>query len=79
MFSLTCGRTNINRWSYQIAGKTSDISVVVDFSLWKKKKLYTPDVLIPFDILNWKDLSRSIELGLLENQNDSVRNRDIMR
>ena len=46
--------------------KPSDISVVVDFSLWKiEKNFYTPDVLIPFDILNWKDLSpRSIELGV---------------
>ena len=46
--------------------KPSDIYVVVDFSLWKiEKNFYTPDVLIPFDILNWKDLSpRSIELGV---------------
>tara|TARA_B100000287_G_C20658668_1_gene789405 strand:+ start:525 stop:1499 length:975 start_codon:yes stop_codon:yes gene_type:complete len=51
----------------QIAGiKPSDISVIVDFSLWKlEKNFYTPKVSIPFNILNWKDLSpRTIELGV---------------
>jgi YbbR domain-containing protein len=43
-----------------------DISVVVDFNLWKLEKFfYSPSVSIPFDIINWKDLSpRSIELGV---------------
>ena len=46
--------------------KPSDISVIVDFSLWKMdKSFYMPKVLIPFDILNWKNLSpRTIELGV---------------
>ena len=46
--------------------KPSDILVVVDFKRWKiEKNFYTPDVSIPYDILNWKDLSpRSIELGV---------------
>jgi len=46
--------------------KPSDILVIVDFSLWKiDKSFYMPEVLIPFDILNWKDLSpRTIELGV---------------
>ena len=46
--------------------KPSDISVIVDFSLWEMdKSFYMPDVLIPFDILNWKNLSpRTIELGV---------------
>ena len=46
--------------------KPADISVVVDFGLWKiDQNFYTPSVSMPFDILNWKDLSpRSIELGV---------------
>ena len=46
--------------------KPSDISVIVDFSLWEMdKSFYMPEVLIPFDILNWKNLSpRTIELGV---------------
>ena len=44
----------------------SDISIVVDFLEWKlSKNFYKPKVSIPFDILNWKDLSpRTIELGV---------------
>ena len=44
----------------------SDILVVVDFKLWKlEKNFYTPKIQVPFDILNWKDLSpRTIELGV---------------
>ena len=51
----------------QIANiKPSDISVIVDFSLWEiDKSFYMPEVLIPFDIINWKNLSpRTIELGV---------------
>ncbi|MFL3014074.1 MAG: CdaR family protein [Candidatus Neomarinimicrobiota bacterium] len=46
--------------------KPLDISVTVDFSLWElEKNFYMPEVLIPFDILSWKNLSpRSIELGV---------------
>ena len=46
--------------------KPSDISVIVDFNLWEiDKSFYMPEVLIPFDILNWKNLSpRTIELGV---------------
>ena len=46
--------------------KPSDISVIVDFNLWEMdKSFYMPEVLIPFDILNWKNLSpRTIELGV---------------
>ncbi len=46
--------------------KPVDISVVVDFDLWKlEKNFYVPEIIIPFDILNWKDLSpRAIELGV---------------
>ena len=46
--------------------KPSDISVIVDFSLWEMdKSFYMPEVLIPYDILNWKNLSpRTIELGV---------------
>ena len=46
--------------------KPYDISVVVDFSLWEMdKSFYMPEVSIPFDILNWKNLSpRTIELGV---------------
>lgn len=46
--------------------KPSDILVVVDFENWRiEKNFYTPDVSVPYDILNWKDLSpRSIELGV---------------
>jgi len=44
----------------------NDISVIVDFKLWKLgKNFYTPKISVPFDILNWKDLSpRTIELGV---------------
>tara|TARA_Y100000591_G_scaffold189054_1_gene163488 strand:+ start:2207 stop:3181 length:975 start_codon:yes stop_codon:yes gene_type:complete len=51
----------------QIAGiKPTDISVIVDFKLWKlEKNFYTPKITVPFDILSWKDLSpRTIELGV---------------
>jgi len=46
--------------------KPSEISVVVDFSLWEMEKIfYNPEVSIPFDILTWKNLSpRTIELGV---------------
>jgi len=46
--------------------KPSDISVIVDFNSWEMdKSFYMPEVLIPFDILNWKNLSpRTIELGV---------------
>ena len=46
--------------------KPSDISVIVDFNLWEMdKSFYMPKVFIPFDILNWKNLSpRTIELGV---------------
>ena len=46
--------------------KPVDISVIVDFKLWKlEKNFYTPKITVPFDILNWKDLSpRTIELGV---------------
>ena len=44
----------------------SDISVVLDFNMWSlDKTFYSPVIAIPFDILNWKDLSpRTIELGV---------------
>ncbi len=51
----------------QIANiKPNDISVIVDFKSWKlEKNFYTPKIAVPFDILNWKDLSpRTIELGV---------------
>jgi len=43
-----------------------DISVIVDFKSWKlEKNFYTPKISVPFNILNWKDLSpRTIELGV---------------
>ena len=46
--------------------KPLDISVIVDFKLWEiDKNFYKPEVEIPFNILNWKNLSpRSIELGV---------------
>lgn len=46
--------------------ESSDISIVVDFLEWKlSKNFYKPKVSIPFEILNWKDLSpRTIELGV---------------
>ena len=46
--------------------KPNDISVIVDFKSWKlEKNFYIPKITIPFDILNWKDLSpRTIELGV---------------
>ena len=42
----------------------NDISVIVDFKSWKlEKNFYIPKIAVPFDILNWKDLSpRTIEL-----------------
>ena len=51
----------------QIANiKPLDISVIVDFKSWKlEKNFYTPKISVPFNILNWKDLSpRTIELGV---------------
>ena len=51
----------------QIASiKPSDISVFLDFDSWSiDQSFYKPKVLIPFDILNWRDLSpRKIELGV---------------
>ena len=44
----------------------NDISVVVDFKSWKlEKNFYIPKITVPFDILNWKNLSpRTIELGV---------------
>ncbi len=46
--------------------KPSDISVTVDFKLWNiNQSFYDPQILFPFDILEWKDLSpRTIELGV---------------
>ena len=46
--------------------KPKDISVIVDFKSWKlEKNFYIPKIAVPFDILNWKDLSpRTIELGV---------------
>ena len=46
--------------------RPDDISVIVDFKSWKlEKNFYTPKITVPFDILNWKDLSpRTIELGV---------------
>ena len=46
--------------------KPSDISVFVDFKLWSiSQSFYEPKVTIPYDILNWRDLSpRTIELGV---------------
>ena len=46
--------------------ESSEISVVVDFNFWELEKIfYSPKVSIPFDILNWKNLSpRTIELGV---------------
>ncbi len=46
--------------------ESSDISVIVDFNSWKLgKNFYVPKITVPFDILNWKDLSpRTIELGV---------------
>jgi len=46
--------------------KPNDISVSVDFKSWSiNQSFYEPNVLIPFDILNWRDLSpRTIELGV---------------
>ncbi len=51
----------------QIANiKPSDISVSLDFESWSiDQSFYQPKVSIPFDILNWRDLSpRKIELGV---------------
>ena len=46
--------------------KPIDISVIVDFNLWQlEKNFYAPKIKVPFEILNWKDLSpRTIELGV---------------
>ena len=46
--------------------KPGDISVSVDFTSWTiDQSFYEPKVSIPFDILNWRDLSpRKIELGV---------------
>ncbi len=46
--------------------KPLEISVFVDFNSWEiDKNFYEPKVVIPFDILNWKNLSpRTIELGV---------------
>lgn len=51
----------------QIANiKPNDISVSLDFNSWSiDQSFYKPKVLIPYDILNWRDLSpRKIELGV---------------
>ena len=53
--------------AFQIADiKPSDISVSLDFDSWSiDQSFYKPKVSIPFDILNWRDLSpRKIELGV---------------
>ena len=46
--------------------KSQDILVNVDFNSWSiNKNFYEPQVLFPFDILDWRDLSpRTIELGV---------------
>ena len=46
--------------------KSHDILVNVDFNSWSiNKNFYEPQVLFPFDILDWRDLSpRTIELGV---------------
>ena len=46
--------------------KPIDISVTVDFTSWSiNQSFYEPKVMIPFNILNWRDLSpRKIELGV---------------
>ena len=46
--------------------KSHDILVNVDFNSWSiNKNFYEPQVLFPFDVLDWRDLSpRTIELGV---------------
>ena len=44
----------------------NEIEVVIDFNNWNRQiQFYEPTVNVPFDILEWRDLSpRSLELGV---------------
>ena len=51
----------------QISGLTSnDIKVFVDFKIWNHlKQFYEPEVKIPEDLLDWRDISpKNIEIGV---------------
>jgi hypothetical protein len=45
---------------------SNEIEVVIDFNNWNRQiQFYEPTVNVPFDILEWRDLSpRSLELGV---------------
>ena len=46
--------------------KPEEIDVIVDFNDWtSNKQFYEPTVIVPEDIIEWRDLSpRSLELGV---------------
>ena len=46
--------------------KPDEINVIIDFNNWsRQKQFYEPDVIIPENIIGWRDLSpRSLELGV---------------
>jgi hypothetical protein len=43
-----------------------DIQIIIDFNSWNRKiQFYEPIVIIPADVLEWRDISpRSLELGV---------------
>ena len=46
--------------------KPEEIDVIIDFNDWtSNKQFYEPTVIVPEDIIEWRDLSpRSLELGV---------------
>ena len=46
--------------------KPEDIQIIIDFNRWENKiQFYEPTVIIPSDVLEWRDISpRSLELGV---------------
>ena len=46
--------------------KPEEIDVIIDFNNWsRQKQFYEPNVIVPENIIEWRDLSpRSLELGV---------------
>ena len=45
---------------------SNDIDVIIDFNMWNpQKQFYEPEVFLPEDVLEWKDLSpKNLEIAV---------------
>ena len=45
---------------------SKDIDVIIDFNMWNpQKQFYEPEVFLPEDVLEWKDLSpKNLEIAV---------------